>query len=67
MTIRPESSATNHYFTTSLKSANESKLWISLLKDTGRAKKQAAEQLLDELNEIANIFGSGILTLKKRR
>ncbi|MGA9363613.1 MAG: four helix bundle protein [Bacteroidota bacterium] len=56
-----------NYFTTSLKSANESKLWISLLKDTGRAKNQDADQLLDELNEIANIFGSSILTLKKRR
>jgi len=56
-----------NYFTTSLKSANESKLWISLLKDTRRAKNQDADQLLDELNEIANIFGSSILTLKKRR
>jgi four helix bundle protein len=56
-----------NYFTTSLKSANESKLWISLLKDSRRVNGQDADRLLAELNEIANIFGSSILTLKKRR
>ena len=59
-----------NYFTTSLKSANESKLWISLLKDTKRVQRKEADQLLNELNElneISNIFGSSILTLKKRR
>lgn len=56
-----------NYFTTSLKSANESKLWLSLLKDTKRASPKEADRLLGELNEISNVFGASILTLKKRR
>ena len=51
----------------SLKSANESKLWLSLLKDTSRAPVERAEFLLRELSEIANIFGSIVLTAKGKR
>ena len=51
----------------SLKSANESKLWLSLLKDTNRAPVERAEFLLRELSEIANIFGSIVLTAKGKR
>lgn len=56
-----------NYFTTALKSANESKLWISLLRDSGRLTAQDADNLLDELNEISEILASSILTLKKRK
>ena len=56
-----------NYFTTSLKSANESKLWLSLLKDSGRAKDADVTQLLRELDEISKIFASSILTLKGKR
>jgi four helix bundle protein len=55
------------YFTTSLKSGNESKVWLSLLKDTGRAKDGAVMPLLRELDEISKIFASSILTLKGSR
>ena len=51
----------------SLKSANESKLWLSLLKDTNRAPTERVEFLLRELSEIANIFGSFVLTAKGKR
>ena len=51
----------------SLKSANESKLWLSLLKDTNRAPTERVEFLLRELSEIANIFGSIVLTAKGKR
>jgi four helix bundle protein len=54
-------------FTASLKSANESKLWISLLKDSHKAKPEEGEPLIKELDEIAKIFASSILTLKGRR
>jgi four helix bundle protein len=57
---------TNH-FTTSLKSANESKLWLSLLRDTKRAKPESVESLLKELIEISKIFASSILTLKGKK
>ena len=56
-----------NYFNTSLKSANESKLWLTLLRDSGRAKAEDASWFLNELDEIAKIFGSSILTLKGRK
>ena len=56
-----------NFFTTSLKSANESKLWLALLRDSKRAKPDEVAWFLNELNEIANIFASSILTLKGKR
>jgi four helix bundle protein len=56
-----------NFFNTSLKSANESKLWLALLRDTKRAKPEEVEWFLAELDEIANIFGSSILTLRGKR
>jgi len=56
-----------NYFNTSLKSANESKLWFALLRDSKRAKSEEVEWFLNELDEFANIFASSILTLKGRK
>jgi four helix bundle protein len=56
-----------NYFNTSLKSANESKLWFALLRDSKRARQEDVAWFLNELDEIANIFASSILTLKGRR
>ena len=56
-----------NYFNTSLKSANESKLWLALLRDSKRAKAESVSWFLSELDEIANIFASSILTLKGRK
>ena len=56
-----------NYFNISLKSANESKLWLALLRDSKRAKTDDVSWFLNELDEIANIFGSSILTLKGKR
>ena len=56
-----------NYFNTSLKSANESKLWLALLRDSGRAKAEDASWFLNELDEIANIFASSILTLRGKK
>ena len=55
------------YFNISLKSANESKLWLTLLRDSKRAKPKDIEWFLKEVDEISNIFGSSILTLKGKR
>jgi four helix bundle protein len=55
------------YFEVSLKSINESKVWIALLKDTGKIKKDEARWFLDELKEFGNIFASSILTLKGKK
>lgn len=56
-----------NYFNTSLRSANESKLWFALLRDSKRSKKEDVNWFLKELEEIANIFASSILTLKGKR
>lgn len=56
-----------NFFNHSLKSANESKLWLTLLRDSGRADKEEVDRFLKELSEIANIFASSILTLKGKR
>ncbi|MHC4121289.1 MAG: four helix bundle protein [Planctomycetota bacterium] len=56
-----------NYFNTSLKSANESKLWVALLRDSGRAKADDVAWFLSELDEIASIFASSILTLRGKK
>jgi four helix bundle protein len=56
-----------NYFNISLKSANESKLWLALLRDSKRAKSEDVSYFLKELDEIANIFASSILTLKGKK
>lgn len=53
-----------NYFNHSLKSANESKLWIALLRDSGRASSKASEWFLKELDEISKVFAKSIITLK---
>jgi len=56
-----------NFFNISLKSANESKLWFALLRDSKRVKHEDVAWFLNELDEIANIFASSILTLKGKR
>jgi len=51
----------------SLKSANESKFWLGLLRDSGQANQDKIEYLLKETNEISNILASSILTIRGRR
>ncbi|NOY79174.1 MAG: four helix bundle protein [Calditrichaeota bacterium] len=56
-----------NYFNISLKSANESKLWVALLRDSKRATSDEANWFLSELDEISKIFASSILTLRGKR
>ncbi len=56
-----------NYFNISLKSANESKLWFALLRDSKRAEAKKVDWFLNELEEISKIFASSILTLKGKR
>lgn len=56
-----------NFFTHSLKSANESKVWLSLLKDLDKGDKDKVEWLLKELIEISKVIASSILTLKGKR
>jgi four helix bundle protein len=56
-----------NFFNICLKSANESKVWLALLRDSKRVKAEDVEWFLKELEEIANIFGSSVLTLRGKR
>jgi four helix bundle protein len=56
-----------NFFHHSLKSANESKFWLGLLKDTNKANREEVEILLKETIELGNILGSSLLTLKGKK
>lgn len=56
-----------NFFTHSLKSANESKVWLALLRDTGKGEHSEREWLLKELVEISNVLASSILTMKGKK
>jgi four helix bundle protein len=56
-----------NFFTHSLKSANESKVWLTLLRDSEKSPLVETNYLLQELTEVCNILASSILTLKGKR
>jgi len=53
-----------NFLSHSLKSANETKFWLALLRDTGKGNKSEINELIKELIEIANILGSSVRTLR---
>lgn len=55
------------FFEIALKSANETKYWLILIKESMSEFKEEAEQLLKEADEISKIIGASILTLKGKR
>jgi four helix bundle protein len=56
-----------NFFAHALKSANETKFWISLLQDSGKSQKELSGKLLKEVTEIANVLATSILTLKGKK
>jgi four helix bundle protein len=56
-----------NFFQYCLKSANESKMWLTLLRDTNNGNKKEINDLLKELTEISNIFASAIINLKGKK
>lgn len=59
-----------NFFFISLKSANETKFWLNVVKDAELVTKnhvQECNYLLQETTEIAKIFASSILTMKKQK
>lgn len=49
-----------------LKSANESKLWLSLLKDSKKSDIQKTNDLIREFDEISKILASSLITMPKK-
>lgn len=56
-----------NFFTYALKSANETKYWLNLLRDSGKAAGRSTDKLIQEAIEIANILAASIITLKGKR
>lgn len=56
-----------NFFNHSLKSANETRYWLELLRDSNKSDKDAANILLKEATEISNILAASIITLRGRR
>ena len=52
------------FYEIALKSANETKYWLYLLRDSYGEIKPTCDELLKEVVEISNMLGSSILTLK---
>jgi len=56
-----------NFFAYALKSANETRFWLGLLRDSRKAEREPTDRLLREVTEIANILATSILTLKGKR
>ena|SRR3989338_8481116 len=57
----------SNFYRYALKSANESKFWLGLLKDSSKALTDKVGPILDETNELANIIASCIITIRGER
>ena len=55
------------FYEIALKSANETKYWLGILRNGTEIDKQEVKQFLEEAKEIANILGASLLTLKGKK
>jgi four helix bundle protein len=55
------------YYEIALKSANETKYWLYLLRDSNLVESKLVGEILDEAIQLANMLGSSLLTLKGKR
>lgn len=55
------------FFDIALKSANETKYWLAILRDGTNMDKEKVNFLLNEATELSNILGASLLTLKGKR
>jgi len=56
-----------NFYIIALKSANETKYWLGLIRDTTNTDEISVQLLLKEATEIANILGASILTMRNKR
>ncbi|MFA5001002.1 MAG: four helix bundle protein [Candidatus Paceibacterota bacterium] len=55
------------FFEIALKSANECKYWLCLLKDAKLASEREVEDLLKEVEELSNMLAKSVVTLKSKK
>jgi four helix bundle protein len=53
------------FYSIALRSANETKYWLCLVRDTLEVDKTEINNLIKEADEISKIIGKSILTLKQ--
>lgn len=56
-----------NYFQISLKSANEAKYWLAMLKELLPEDREKIYTFLKEVEEISKIIGTSVLTMKGKR
>lgn len=56
-----------NYNAIALKSANETKYWLCLIKETGLAESTQTDKLIKEVDEISKIIATIIINLKNRK
>ena len=56
----------SNFYSHALKSANESKFWLGLLKDSNKYDNDKISNIVNETNELSNILASCILTIKDK-
>jgi len=54
-------------FSIALRSANETKYWLCLIRDTMVVNKEETNLLIKEADEISKIIGKSIMTLKQNQ
>ncbi len=55
------------FYEIALKSANETKYWLYLLRDSQMTEGEEVGVLINEVNELGNMLGSSLLTLKGKK
>jgi len=55
------------FYEIALKSANETKYWLCLLRDGYLINKEEVAKILKEAEEVSNMLGSSLLTLKGKK
>lgn len=56
-----------NYFQISLKSSNEAKYWLAMLRELMPNKKEEIDIFLKEVDEVSKIIGTSVLTMKGKR
>jgi len=56
-----------NFYAYSLRSANETKFWLGIIKDSGLGDNLKVDKLLLETRELSNILASSILRLRGKK
>ncbi|EKD91223.1 MAG: hypothetical protein ACD_30C00039G0030 [uncultured bacterium] len=54
------------FYEIALKSSNETKYWLGLLRDAHLADEKVINKLLEEITEISNMLAAGVIKLKQK-